>query len=180
MARTKAAPTNDVRILSPQPIVWEIGGKVYEQKPLRIDVLGDVIQQIVDVVIDGGRGALIEQLVTRMELEAKLSGVDATNIKSDDLLPTMARIVGSIPRALPKIVAMILGADEKKMLEGLNARQAVQIIRVFIEQNEVAALIQDFFGLMTEMRQGLETATASLGSQEAPSPSDSEAAVSED
>lgn len=140
---------NDVRVLSPQPVLWEIGERVFEQTPLQIDRLGDVFEEIVDIVVGGGLAGVLDQLM---------------DIQSADIMPVLARVVAGVPKKLPKIVALALDMpkDEKFIRTHVRARQAVQIIRTFVVQNEVAALLQDFFELAQELRTGVEEVTADL------------------
>lgn len=184
MPKGKRQKQTDIEVLSPKPVVWTIGGKDYEQRPLTIDRLGDVINELVDVVVSGGRGALLDQLVGQLELqaEAEKKGLEGANIKQNSAtIPLIARIVASIPKALPRVVAMILDAKEAEMRKHLDMRTAIAIIRTFLVQNEVGAILADFFGLLSDLRMNVTDATAVLAetSPEA-SNSESEGNASED
>lgn len=146
----------ELQILTPEPIVWQIGDKVYEQMPLRLDRLGAVMEEIVSIVLGSGRGAIFEQIV-----EAAGSGdKDAIGQVS---APMIAKTLVSIPSRLPKIVSLILpDAKEQHLKEHLNARVALAIVKAFIEQNEIGALIQDFFGLVTSVNVSMKVATKEM------------------
>lgn len=146
----------DLGILSPEPVDWVIGDKLFQQMPLRIDRLSDVLEKVVDIVIGSGRGAIFDQLIDAAGGgEGKMAGV-ATS-------PALARIIVAIPKSLPKIVSLILpNVTEKFLIEHLNARVAVAIVKTFIEQNEIGALLQDFFGLMTTVNVSMKEATAEM------------------
>jgi len=134
---------NSIEVFSPKPIDWQIGDETFTQKPLRVDKLTDVLEKMVDSVLGTGAGGLLDSLLNESQ--------------SADLAPTLMRIVISIPKSIPKIVALCLDVPkkEKYILENIRARQGLQIVKTFIEQNEVAELLQDFFGLMNDL--GLES-----------------------
>jgi len=148
-SKEEQTPPNDVSVLSPQPVVWDIGGKEFEQEPLRIDRLGDVFEEIIDIVVGGGQAALFDQL---------------TGNNAEAIMPILARVLAGVPKKLPKIVALALAVpkEETYIRDHLRARMAVQIIRSFVVQNEVAALLQDFFELAQEMKMGVEETTKEL------------------
>lgn len=147
---------SELRVLSPEPVPWEIGGKLFMQKPMRIDRLSDVMEEIVDVVVGGGRGAVLDQIV-----EAAAGGEEVS--LSAATMPILLRTVVSVPKRLPKIVSLILPeAKEQHLRDHLKARQAVAIVKTFIEQNEIGALIQDFFGLMTSVNLSVKQATTEM------------------
>jgi hypothetical protein len=145
---------NELGTLAPKPVVWDIGGIEFEQKPLRIDQLSDVMEEITDIVLGQGRGALLDQLV-----DATAQG-DASQAIGQATMPILVRTLVGIPRRLQKIVSMILlDADEEHLTEHMGARLAIQIVKVFIEQNEIGALIQDFFGLVSSINLSVDQAT---------------------
>jgi hypothetical protein len=144
--------------------MWDIGGKLFEQKPLRIDRLSDVMEEITDIVLSQGRGAIFDRII-----DAATAGADteedgsASKPVDQATMPIIVRMLVSIPKRLPKIVSMILpDAKEQYLRDHMNARQAVQIVKTFIEQNEIGALIQDFFGLVTSVNLSVSQATAEI------------------
>lgn len=155
-------PRSELGALAPKPVVWNIGGKLFEQTPLRIDRLSDAMEEIVDIVLGSGRGAIFDQIV---DAAAKSDKKDAAEMATT---PVLVRTVVAIPRRLPKIVSMMLpDAQEKYLLEHMNARQALQIVKTFIEQNEIGALIQDFFGLVTSVNLSVQQATVEMETEAA-------------
>lgn len=130
---------SELETLSPRPVHWDFGGKLFTQQPLRISRLSDIMETIIDVVVSGGRGALLNEIVANAESGAELS------------MPALIRMMVGIPKHLPKIASMILvDADDAEdyLDEHMGARNGVAVIKVFVEQNEIGALIQDFFGLV--------------------------------
>ena len=146
---------SELRKLAPKPVVWEIGDKLFEQTPLRIDRLSDVMEEITDIVLGQGRGAILDQI-----MDAATKGDGAKDTISQAAMPILVRTVVSIPKRLPKIVAMILvDANQQYLRDNMSARQAIQIVKTFIEQNEIGALIQDFFGLVSSVNLSVTQAT---------------------
>lgn len=149
-------PRSELGALAPKPVVWDIGDKVFEQKPLRLEPLSDVMEEITDIVIGQGQGAIFDQIV-----DAAAKGDDAKDVLGPATMPVLVRTVVSIPRRLPKIIAMLLpDAKEEYLGAHLRPRMALQIIKTFIEQNEIGALIQDFFDLVSTATQSVNQATA--------------------
>ena len=135
-------------ILSPKPVIWSIGDKEYEQKPLRIDKLSDVLQEVVDTILTSGRANIIDKLLDGNDVQA--------------MAPMLLQILVTIPKKLPKVVALCLDVPKKEIAirDGLKARQAIEILREFINQNEITELLQDFFGLMGDLGLNQEVAQA--------------------
>lgn len=147
--------TNELETLAPKPIPWVIGEKMFEQRPLRIQSLSDVMSEMVDIVVDEGRGVIFDQV-----LDAVAKG-DAKDALTASAIPIMLRGLVAIPRRLPKLITMILeDVDEEFLNEHLRPRQAIQIIKAFVEQNEIGALIQDFFDLGSSLDLSVKQATA--------------------
>lgn len=147
-------PNSELGTLSPKPVVWDIGGKLFEQTPLRIDRLSDVMEEITDIVLGQGRGAIFDQIV-----DAAAKGDAQTNVDRT-ATPILVRTMVAIPKRLPKIVSMILtDAKEQHLRDHMRPRQALQIVKTFVEQNEIGALIQDFFGLVTSINLSVGQAT---------------------
>lgn len=141
---------SELGTLSPKPVMWAFGGRAFEQRPLRISQLSDVLETIIDVVVSGGRGALLNEIVENSESGAELS------------MPALIRMMVGIPKHLPKIASMILvdaEDDEDFFDEHMGARNGVAIIKTFVEQNEIGALIQDFFGLVQSVNLSVNQAT---------------------
>ncbi len=154
---TEKQPTShsELGTLAPKPVLWDIGGTVFEQKPLRLGPLSDVMEEITDIVMGQSQGAIFDQIV-----DAAAKGDDAKDMLDAATMPVLVRTVVSIPRRLPKIIAMLLpDADEEYLGEHLRPRMALQIVKTLIEQNEIGALIQDFFGLVSSVSQSVGQAT---------------------
>jgi hypothetical protein len=165
-----------LRILSPEPVPWDIGGKLFMQSPLRIDQLGDVMEEIVDIVVGGGRGAILDQIV---DAAAGEKGAKGASIPPSTM-PILIRTLVGVPKRLPKVVSLCLpGAKEQHLRDHLNARQAVAIIKTFIEQNEIGALIQDFFGLMTSVNLSVQQATEEIQAETGEEPESEEETTEE-
>ncbi len=164
MAR-KSKGTSELGTLAPKSVLWDIGDKVFEQKPLRLGLLSDVMEEITDIVLGTGQGAIFDQMV-----EAASKG-EEQDIIGTATMPVLIRTVVSIPRRLPKIVALMLAdgesGREEYMAEHLRPRLALQIVKTFIEQNEIGALIQDFFGLVSSVSQSVSQATAETAAETA-------------
>ena len=173
----QSASQSELGTLAPKPILWEIGDKVFEQKPLRLAPLSDVMEEITDIVLSQGRGAIFDQMV-----DAATEGGTAKALEQATM-PMLIRTVVTIPRRLPKIVSMLLpDAGEKYLGEHLRPRQAVQIVKTFVEQNEIGALIQDFFDLVSSVNLSVQQATAEIEAEtvaETVLDSDSEKALTE-
>lgn len=165
---------SEVGILSPKPVPWDIGGKLFVQTPLRIDQLGDVMEEIVDVVVGGGRGAILDQIIDAADGKGKGASIPTAT------MPILIRTLVGVPKRLPKIISLCLpGAKEQHLRDHLNARQAVAIIKTFIEQNEIGALIQDFFGLMTSVNLSVQQATEEIQAEAGVSEPESEEETTE-
>jgi len=137
---------NDLQVLSPQAVKWDIGGQVFEQLPLPLEQLADVLEAVVDELLESGNLSVLENLVA--EGKESLGNVDGMRMG--------LRIAASLPRSLPKVAAVILGGDEDFFRKNLKMRVAVAIIRTFVVQNDIGPLVQDFFGLIGDFK----TATA--------------------
>ena len=158
------AAQSELRKLAPKPVVWEIGDKLFEQTPLRIDRLSDVMEEITDIVLGPGRGAILDQIIDA----AAKGGEGEQETISQSAMPILVRTVVSIPKRLPKIVAMILvDANQQYLRDNMSARQAIQIVKTFIEQNEIGALIQDFFGLVSSINLSVDQATTEMETEAA-------------
>ena len=152
------AQLGEMAVLSPDAVTWEIGDRVFYQQPLNLKRLSNVMKEVVDVLLSGGRGALLDKVVDTLSGEGELEGKTR-----QAMMPVLIRTVVSVPESLPRICALIVEkGDEKFFNIHLRGRQALAIVKTFIEQNEVGALLQDFFGLMGSLQTSLETATAEL------------------
>lgn len=153
-----------MKVLSPPSIVWEIGSKTFEQKPLRIDRLSDVLEEILNVLLGSGRGAMLNQIIETVGQN------DAGDRLGQLAVPILARTLVAIPKRLPKIVSLIIPeAKEQHLRDHMGVRQALKIVQAFVEQNEIGALIQDFFDLLASVRQSVEQAAADLQEEAATS-----------
>lgn len=155
----KAAETklDELAVLSPDAVEWVIGDRLFFQQPLPLKRLSAVMKEITDLLLSGGRGAILDQVVDALG-EGGLKG----RVRQE-VMPIIVRTVVSVPEALPRICAMILEQGDEKYLDAhLGGRQALAIVKTFIEQNEVGALLQDFFGLLGSLTGNLEMATKEL------------------
>ncbi len=160
----KTSPS-ELGTLAPKPVVWDIGGTLFEQKPLRIDRLSDVMEEITDIVLDQGRGVIFDRIIDAAAAATEEDEEDGgvSNPVDQATMPIIIRMLVSIPKRLPKIVSMILlDVKEQYLRDHMSARQAIQIVKTFIEQNEIGALIQDFFGLVTSVKLSVNQATAEI------------------
>ena len=158
------AQVDELAVMSEQEIEWVIGGNTFVQRPLTLKRLSAVMKEIVDLLLAGGRGALLDKVVDAI-------GGDGKHTADASIMPILVRTVVTVPEALPHICFLILekGADKKKealLEEELRPRMALAIVKAFIEQNEVGALLQDFFGLMGSLQSSLDTATEELAETE--------------
>ncbi len=154
----RPAQLSEMATLSPDEVNWDIGDKLFQQRPLTLKRLSVVMNEIVDVLLGSGQGALLDQVVDTLSADGSL----ASKMKQA-VMPVIVRTVVSVPGALPHICALILDESAEEYLdEHLRGRQAVAILKTFIEQNEVGALLQDFFGLMSSLQGSLTAATSEL------------------
>lgn len=159
---TKTPQLSDMGTLSPDVVNWEIGEKLFVQRPLTLKRLSAVMNEITDMLLSGGQGALLDQVVDTMSADGKLAGK-----MKQAVMPVIVRTIVSMPEALPHICALILDEKAEKHLDDhLRGRQAVAILKTFIEQNEVGALLQDFFGLMNSLQGSMADATDALTTEE--------------
>mgnify|MGYP001563983920 CR=1 FL=1 len=166
----KTAPASELSVLSPDAVEWVIGEKLFYQQPLPLKRLSAVMTDITDVLLSGGRGGLILDQIVDAIGEGGLKGQARQAV-----MPVIVRTVVAVPEALPRICAKILEQGDEKHLDAhLGGRQALAIIKTFIEQNEVGALLQDFFGLLGSLTESLETATEELTEEAGGSPSESQ------
>ena len=172
MAKVKAGGTenNDLRVLSPEVVVWKIGEREFKQTPATLDALADIMDVIVDEVLSSGNSNLIDKLMNAANSdvgedgdEKKKDGSEeglksvAQNLASDrELITGLIRIVATLPRAMPRIAAAILGTEEEATEDYLRAnlrpKEAFGMLRTFIKQNDVGSIVRDFFALTQEFK----------------------------
>ena len=172
MAKVKAGGTenNDLRVLSPEVVVWKIGEREFKQTPATLDALADIMDVIVDEVLSSGNSNLIDKLMNAANSdvgedgdEKKKDGSEeglksvAKNLASDrELITGLIRIVATLPRAMPRIAAAILGTEEEATEDYLRAnlrpKEAFGMLRIFIKQNDVGSIVRDFFALAQEFK----------------------------
>ena len=131
---------NDLEVLTPTPVIWNIGDKTFTQKPLALENLGRVLEVVVD------------ELIATDSLDL-LTGA-AENSAPGDTLKIGLKMVTKLPKALPKVAAVVLNAeaDEDHIRKHLSARQALGIVRAFVAQNDVSDLVQDFLAIVQEFQ----------------------------
>ncbi len=187
MAKEKKRQSADLGVLAGDGHPWEIEGRLFEQKTLKLRRLSKVMEEVISTIIGSGRTALLDQL-----LDVVGDDGDITDAAKQTLTPVLTRLVVQIPAALPKVCALILEPETKKVDETeeylgdhMTAREGVAVIKLFIEQNEIGELVQDFFGLMGSVRGSLTEATKNeeTDKERIPkedTPSDSESTTTED
>ncbi len=154
-------PQNDLQTMAPKPVIWEVGGQDFEQTPANLDKLADIMDVIVEEVLASGKGELLSKLIDNAtdadaDTDTAAGAVDAAKKVASgmdqEMLVGFVRILATLPRAMPRISATILSADLDHFKEHLRMRTAVGVLRTFVEQNDVGAIIQDFFGLYNDLK----------------------------
>ncbi len=149
---------NDLQTMAPKPVIWTVGKQDFEQKPANLDKLADIMDVIVEEVLASGKGDLLSKLIDSAttddgETEGAVDAAKkAVTGMDQEMLVGFVRILATLPRAMPHITATILSADLDHFREHLRMRQAVGILRTFVAQNDVGAIIQDFFGLYNDLK----------------------------
>ena len=166
------AKDNDLKVLAPEVVVWRVGDREFKQTPATLDQLADIMDVIVDEVLSSGNSNLIDKLMSTAtagsdedddEKKDKDGDSDkgikavAKNLASDrELITGLVRIIATLPRALPRISAAILGSEEGATEDYLRAnlrpKEAFGMLRTFIKQNDVGSIIRDFFALTQEFK----------------------------
>lgn len=162
---TKSEAKNDLKVLAPETVTWEIGDQTFEQAPATLDRLADIMDVIVDEVLASGKGELLDKLMDTTTAAGEAGEGDKSkdavetakqSIVSDrEMLMSFVRIVATLPRALPRIAAAILDAPEDYLRANLRPKEASGILRVFVQQNDVGSIIRDFFALYRELKANL-------------------------
>jgi hypothetical protein len=162
MATKKA--TNDLKVLVPETVTWEISGQTFEQAPATLDRLADIMDVIVDEVLASGKGELLDKLMDTAtavggDEKAEKGVADAAKsvIADREMLTSFVRIIATLPRSMPRIVAAILGAPEDFLRANLRPKEAFSVLRVFVQQNDVGSIVRDFFDLFNELKANLTT-----------------------
>lgn len=160
--KTKTPKAPDVmQVLSPEDVPWEIGGLTFYQRPLRLDLLGAAMQEIIDTVFEGGRAEILDQLIDTVgQSDTKAM------VARQQFTPALIRMLVGIPARLPRVIASCLGgADEEHLLIHLRGPMALKIVQTFVEQNEIGGLIEGFFGLIGSVTESVTEATAALAEE---------------
>lgn len=165
MATKKAeAEQNDLKVLVPEVVTWTVGDQTFEQTPATLDQLADIMDVIVDEVLSSGNSQLLDKLMDTATAATDEDGKDdkngdsgikaaAKSIASDrEMITGLVRIVATLPRAMPRISAAILGAPEDYLRANLRPKEAFGILRTFIKQNDVGSIIRDFSELFQEFK----------------------------
>lgn len=167
-------PQNDLQTMAPKPVIWTIGKQDFEQTPVTLDQLADIMDVIVEEVLASGKGELLTKLLDSAQdaddADAKDGDVASKAKKvaasmDQEMLVSFVRILATLPRAMPRIASSILNADLVHFREHLRMKEAVGILRTFVAQNDVGDIIADFFGLFNDLK------TAIPKTEEAPSDS---------
>ena len=93
MAQAQVA---ELAVMSEQGIEWVIGDKSFIQRPLTLKRLSAVMKEIVDLLLAGGRGALLDKVVDAI-------GGDGKQKADASIMPILIRTVVTVPEALPHI-----------------------------------------------------------------------------
>ena len=165
MTKTRAAGAedNDLKVLVPEIVTWKVGDREFKQSPATLDQLADIMDVIVDEVLSSGNSELLDKLMdTATPSDDDDDGDKDTksivkNLSADrELITGVVRIIATLPRAMPRISAAILGSEEEATEEFLRAnlrpKEAFGMLRTFIKQNDVGSIIRDFFGLFQEFQ----------------------------
>lgn len=163
VTRKATAADNDLKVLVPEVVVWQVGDQTFEQTPATLDRLADIMDVIVDEVLSSGNSDLLDKLMdtatagsnNKEDGEETDKGLKAAakNLASDrEMITGLVRIIATLPRALPRISAAILGAPEDYLRANLRPKEAFGILRTFIQQNDVGSIVQDFFALFQEFK----------------------------
>ncbi len=173
-------PQNDLQTMAPKPVIWTIGHQEFEQTPVTLDQLADIMDVIVEEVLASGKGELLTKLID--STQDKDSDAKAGDTKDEDvaskakkaaasmdqeMLVSFIRILATLPRAMPRIVAAILNADLAHFRAHLRMRDAVGILRIFVKQNDVGDIIADFFGLFNDLKAAIPTTEEEMPSDSA-------------
>ncbi len=161
---------NDLQTMAPKPVIWTVGKQDFEQKPANLDKLADIMDVIVEEVLASGKGDLLSKLVdsaTNEEGTPEEVAKKAAAGMDQEMLVGFVRILATLPRAMPRIAATILSADVDHFKEHLRMRTAVGVLRTFVVQNDVGAIVQDFFGLYNDLKGVMATEEEEQPSQSA-------------
>lgn len=156
----RTALDSDLKVLAPESVTWEIGDKTCHQSPATLDQLADIMDVIVDEVLTSGKGELLDKLMATANAAGdgenpEKAGLEA--ISDRDTLTSFVRIIATLPRAMPRISAAILGESEDFLRANLRPKEAFGILRIFITQNDIGSIIRDFFALFSEMKASVTT-----------------------
>lgn len=147
---------NELRTMAPRATTWKIGGQDFEQKAVNLDQLADIMDVIVEEVLASGKGDLLTKLLENVQDDDSADPAEkakkAAGAMDQEMLIAFVRILATLPRAMPRIGAAILNADLAHFKEHLRMKEAVGILRTFVAQNDVGAIIQDFFGLYSDLK----------------------------
>ena len=148
MAKVKS----DLEVLAPTPVVWTIGDQEFTQSPLPLSRLGEVLQIVVDELLKTGNIDMLFDTLGQQAADALTDGKEVKAPATGDTIRLALSLAAGVPKALPRVVATILEADEDYMREHLGARTAIAVVRTFVQQNDVGALVNDFFGIVQEIQ----------------------------
>ncbi len=165
-------PENDLHTMAPKPVIWTVGKQDFEQKPVNLDQLADIMDVIVEEVLASGKGELLTKLLESVGDDDAVENADdvakkVTSGMDQEMLVAFVRILATLPRAMPRISSTILAADLAHFKEHLRMKEAVGILRTFVAQNDVGAIIQDFFGLYSDLKGVMPTTEEAANEQSA-------------
>ena len=156
----KETKVNDLKVLVPEEVVWEIGDQSFTQKPATLDTLADIMDVLVDEVLAAGKGELLARLMDTASAVGEGDSEEdvikkSTELADREMLTGFVRIIATLPRSMPRIAAAILGAPEDYLRANLRPKEASGILRLFVKQNDIGSIIRDFFALFNELKETL-------------------------
>lgn len=135
----KRGKVTATEVLLAEGIEWEIGGKVFTQRPLSIRRLGRVVSAV---------SGEIKTLMTEPSFAALLD-MNLEEIPALQAAPVFLSVLSAAPESLARILATLLNAEDHAdhIAEYATPVQALGIFETFLDQNEAATLLRLFFDL---------------------------------
>jgi len=151
--KAEMTPKTDTQVLLPKEVAFYIGGRTYVQKPLTLRRT----TRFITAVADEAQKAVNSPSLTAL-LTTDLEGIDAVAA-----LPALMQGLQALPDALPRLMAIVLTGDEQAadidfLDENASLADALRVARVFVEQNDVEELVENFTVLRGVVTAALEKA----------------------
>lgn len=120
--------------------------RVFQQTELSIRQIGDLVEFIAALATDPANGLNVDDII----------GVDPNDPANAARI--LMRIAAIGPDAVGSLLGILLGSPEDAswIADNIPARQVLPILQSFVEQNDVAGIVRDFFAL----QRSLQTAVA--------------------